>query len=65
MIQPTGTMWNVYPFKDGYEVTKDIPFATCATLMQTDEGLDYILIGHEMPYFGREMEWLLLNQNQI
>ena len=65
LIEDTGFTCDVYPFKDGLEVEQNVPVATCATLVTTEEGNEFILICHEMLYFGNEMEWTLLNQNQI
>jgi len=65
LIELTGMTCNVYPFKDGYEPTRGVPVATCATLVQGEGGSDFILVGHEMLYFGPEMDRTLLNQNQI
>lgn len=65
MIEDTGFVCDVYPFKDGYEAVKDVPIATCATLVEGENGTDFILIGHEMLYFGHQMDRSLLNQNQI
>ena len=38
---------DVFPYKDGYEATKDVPIATCGTLVQGKSGTDFIFIGHE------------------
>ena len=65
LIELTGMTCNVYPFKDGYEPTRGVPVATCATLVQGEGGSDFIVVGHEMLYFGPEMNRSLLNQNQI
>jgi hypothetical protein len=65
MLTDTGFTCDVYPFKDGYEAEKHVPVATCATFITTGQGTEFILVGHEMLYFGREMERSLLNQIQI
>jgi hypothetical protein len=65
MIEDTGFVCDVYPFKEGYEAIKNVPIATCATLVEGETGTDFILIGHEMLYFGPDMSRSLLNQNQI
>ena len=64
-LEDTGFVCDVYPFKEGYEAIRDVSIATCATLVEGDSGADFILIGHEMLYFGRSMDRSLLNQNQI
>ncbi len=65
MIVDTGFTCDVFPFKDGYEAEKNVPVGTCATLITIGQGSEFILIRHEMLYFGKEMERSLLNQNQI
>ena len=60
-----GHSCDVYPFNEEYEATKDVPIATCATLIQGEDGNDFILVGHEMLFFGSAMSRSLLNQNQI
>ena len=56
---------DVYPFNEEYEATNDVPIATCAMLIQGEGGNDFILVGHEMLFFGLAMSRSLLNQNQI
>ena len=65
VIEWTGNSCNVYPYKEGYDTVKDVPIATRAMLIQGEGGTDFILIGHEMLFFGTTKEWSLLNQNQI
>ena len=65
VLEWTGHSCDVYPFNEQYEATKDVPIATCATLIQGEGGNDFILVGHEMLFFGSAMSRLLLNQNQI
>ena len=65
VLEWTGHSCNVYPFNEQYEATKDVPIATCATLIQGEGGNDFILVGHEMLFFGSAMSRSLLNQNQI
>lgn len=65
MLEDTGMACDVYPFKEGYDAVKGVPIATCATLVEGEDGRDFIIIGHEMLYFGKEMHRSLLNQNQI
>ena len=64
LVDKTGYTCDVFPFKEGMAPVKDIPVATCATLVYTSTNLPIIVIGHEMLYFGDEMERTLLNQNQ-
>jgi hypothetical protein len=65
VIEYTGHTCDVYPFKEDVGVVKDVPVATCATLMEGEDGNDFIIIAHEMLVFGRQMDRSLLNQNQI
>ena len=65
VLEWTGHSCDVYPFNEQYEATKDVPIATCATLIQGEGGNDFILVGHEMLFFGSAMSRSLLNQNQI
>ena len=65
LLTCTGFTCDVFPFKEGYAATTNVPVATCATLITDTHGRSFILIGHEMLYFGPEMERSLLNQNQI
>ena len=65
VLEWTGHSCDVYPFNEEYEATKDVPIATCATLVQGEGGNDFILVRHEMLFFGSAMSRSLLNQNQI
>ena len=65
VLEWTGHSCDVYPFNKEYEATKDVPIATCATLIQGEGGNDFILVGHEMLFFGSAMSRSLLNQNHI
>lgn len=60
LIEHTGLTCDVYPFKEGYDAVKDYQ-----SLVEGDGGSDFILIGHEMLYFGCQMQWSLLNHYQI
>ena len=64
-VEFTGYTCDVYPYKGGYEAAKNIPVATCATVVEGEDGSDFLLIGHEMLYFGRDMDRSLINQNQV
>ena len=64
-LEFTGDTCDVYPYKDGYKATENVPVATCATVVQGEDGMDILIIGHEMLYFGTELDRSLINQNQI
>ena len=57
---------DVSPFSDEYEPIKGIPVATCATAY-TDpvNGEVYILVFHQMLYFGKKLSHSLICPNQI
>jgi hypothetical protein len=61
----TGETVEVSPFADSYESMKDIPVATCATIIVTESGAKYLLVGHEMLYFGNALRRSLINPNQL
>lgn len=61
----TGDTVEVSPFTDSYKAMKDIPVATCASLITSESGQDYLLVGHEMLFFGQALKRSLLNPNQI
>ena len=64
-LEYTGDMCDVFPYQEDYRAIKDIPVATCATMVRGEDGTDILLIGHEMLYFGNKLNHSLLNQNQI
>ena len=66
VLEYTGQVCDVSPFSDGYEATKDIPIATCATAWTDDtSGLTYILVFNQALCFGGDLAYLLINPNQI
>ena len=60
----TGDMVNVAGF-DGEERSTGIPIATCATLVTTEAGSQYILILPQMLWFGKKLSRSLINPNQL
>ena len=58
VVEWTRNTCYIYPYMEGYAAVKDVLVATWAN------GMDFILIAHEMLYFGKEMGRSLLNQNQ-
>ena len=66
LLHETGRTVNVVPFSDEVGRVKNIPIACVATLWQDlTTGHEYILILHEVLYFGDRMESTLLNPNQL
>ena len=64
-LEYTGDTCDVFPYQEDYGAIKNIQVVTCATMVQGEDGTDILLIGHEMLYFGNELNHSLLNQNQI
>ena len=61
----TGEICKVSPFLNTYAPVKDIPVAWCCTVCTDDEGKEYLLVGDEMLWFGKGLENLLINPNNI
>jgi hypothetical protein len=62
----TGETVDVAPFApDHYKPFKQMPVATCATIITTQSGREWFVIGNEMLYFGEKMDRSLINPNQI
>ena len=61
----TGDQVDVAPFTDSYQAMQNIPVATCATLITAENEQQYMLIGHEMLFFGSSLKQSLLNPNQL
>jgi hypothetical protein len=61
----TGDTVEVAPFTNSYQPLKDTPVATCATIVTTATGQDYLLVGHEMLFFGSTLHRSLINPNQL
>ena len=61
----TGQTVDVSPFSDHYEATKNVPVCSAATVVTTDNGIDYILIVHQALWFGNSLPNSLLNPNQM
>ena len=65
LLVETGDTCDVHPFSDHFDAIKNIQIATCVTLITTSNGYSFILVGHEMLFFGADMERSLLNPNQL
>jgi hypothetical protein len=65
LYQLTDETCDVVPFSDDLGATKNIPIGTCATLIVTKSGREFILWGHEMLWFGNRLQHSLINPNQI
>ena len=58
-------MCSVSPFSDKYDPLTDVPIATCLTAYTNEYGRTFILVFHEMLWFGSTMNHSLINPNQI
>ena len=65
MIALTGATYDVAPYDNTYELRKKLANGTCATVLTIPDGIYFILIGHEMIYFGHKIPHSLINPNQI
>jgi hypothetical protein len=62
----TGIACDVSPFTEEYEAMKDVPIVTAATAWTNDDtGETFILIFHQVLWYGQKMANSLLNPNQI
>ena len=54
------------PFLTTYDPVQEIPVARCCTVWMSDQtGIDYLLIGDQMLWFGTLLPHSLLNPNQV
>ena len=66
LLEYTGESCQVSPFLNTYETTKDIPVTKCGTVWTSvTDGREYLLIGDQMLWFGKQLEHSLLNPNQM
>lgn len=56
---------DIDPYDDIYELRKNLFIATCATVITASDGINFLLIGHAMIYFGNTLPYSLINPNQI
>jgi hypothetical protein len=62
----TGITCDVSPFTEEYEAMKDVPIVTAATAWTNDDTDEaFILIFHQVLWYGKKMANGLLNTNQI
>jgi len=64
MLVDTGDRCDVQPYSDHYDPMVDIPVATVATICNVG-GVDYILVFHETLFFGKLLDFSLINPNQL
>ena len=62
----TGETADVVPYNDGYAPKKDVPIAMALTAWTCPQtGKTFILVFHQVLWFGNEMAVSLLNLNQM
>ena len=59
VLEWMGHSCDVYPFNEQYEATKDVPIATCATLIQGEGSNDFILVGHRNNTSNSGPPWMM------
>ena len=66
LLEYTGEICEVSPFLTTYDPIQEIPVARCCTVWTSDQtGIDYLLVGDQMLWFGTLLPNSLLNPNQI
>ena len=65
LLDRTGHCCDVRGFHDNLLDVKDVPVATVATGITTNDGRAYVLVFNEVLYFGDTMGHILVNPNQI
>ena len=66
LMETIGVECSVNDFAGNQVGTQYVPVATCATLIREEKtGVETIVVGHQMLWFGSKLGKTLLNQNQI
>ena len=66
LLETTGMECTVNDFAGNQVGKSSVPVATCATVVrEAKSGLEIVVIGHQMLWFGDKLDKTLLNQNQI
>ena len=66
ILQYTGKVCDVSPYRDDYESIKNVPIVNAATAWQsTFTGQIYILVINECIWMGENMDHTLINPNQL
>ena len=66
ILQYTGKVCDVSPYRDDYDIEKDVTIVHAATAWQSKEtGQVYILVLHEFLWMGDSMSHTLWNPNQF
>ena len=66
ILQYTGKVCDVAPYRDDYESVNDVPIVHAATAWQSPEtGQTYILVLNEALWMGDSMDHTLVNPNQL
>ena len=66
LLETTGMECSVNDFAGNQVGKSSVPVATCATVVrEPGSGVEVVVIGHQMLWFGEKLDKSLLNQNQI
>ena len=67
LLELTGAECTVVNYRgDDKNAMRNVPVATCCTVVREPAtGVDYLIIGYKMLWFGDQLSKSLLNQNQI
>ena len=66
MLNYTGKVCDVSPYRDDYEAVTNVPIVSAATAWQSHEtGQTYILVFNEALWMGDSMDYTLFNPNQL
>ena len=66
LVETTGMECTVNDFAGNQVGRTSVPVATCATVVRERKtGVEIVVIGHQMLWFGNYLDKSLLNQNQI
>ena len=66
LVETTGMECTVNDFAGNQVGATSVPVATCATVVRDRKsGMEIVIIGHQMLWFGNKLDKSLLNQNQV
>ena len=66
VLSYTGKQCSVFPYREGYESTENVPIANVLSEWQPPENGDiFILIFHEALWMGSVMDDSMINPNQL
>ena len=65
VISYTNQTADVYPYDDSYEPMTSVPIVSGATTYHHPNGMSYTLVISEALYYGKKLQYSLINPNQI